>query len=193
MTIYAEGIAAVRAAYERALATGRRNMNAMSLATVNADGAPSVRTVLLKAVDERGVVFFTDSRSSKGQDLQAQPRASVCIYWEAIEEQVRVDGQIERLDAHSVQADFLARPRAGQVLICASTQSAPLTAMDHLKSDAATFDAEHPGDIPVPLHWAGYRLLPSYIETWKGSRDRFHQRVAYTKEDGAWIKRLLQP
>ena len=193
MNIYAEGMACVNAAYARALATGARNMNAMSLATVNASGAPSVRMVLLKAIDAQGLVFFTDARSRKGQDLQACPRASVCFYWEPIEEQVRVDGHVEQVEQRLVAEDFRTRPRAGQVLLWASAQSAPLAAFDDLRASAEHQQALQPEDIPVPPNWTGYRLIPSYIETWKGSRDRLHERVAYTQIDGEWRKQLLQP
>lgn len=192
-TIYQEGIAAVIAAYERALATGRRNMNAMSLATVAANGKPSIRTVLLKAIDEQGLVFFTDRRSRKGRDLQANPQASACFYWEPLEEQVRVDGCVERLDAPAVAADFNARPHAGQVLICASAQSNPLSSIDELRERAAALQESQPTQMPVPEHWAGYRLLPDYIETWQGRRDRFHERIAYAQTANGWKKQLLQP
>ncbi|MFT5444858.1 MAG: pyridoxamine 5'-phosphate oxidase [Gammaproteobacteria bacterium] len=192
-TSYKEGIATVIAAYERALATGRRNMNAMSLATVAANGRPSIRTVLLKAIDEQGLVFFTDSRSRKGQDLAAKPEASVCFYWEALEEQVRIDGYVERLDESAVAADFNARPRTGQVLICASAQSTPLSSVDELRARAATFEESQPTQIPMPVHWAGYRLVPDYIETWQGRRDRFHERVAFTHTQSGWEKQLLHP
>ncbi len=192
-TTDAEGMAAVIAAYKRALATGQRNMNAMSLATVGSNGAPSVRTVLLKQIDQRGLVFFTDLRSRKGQDLQANPQASVCVYWEPLEEQVRIDGQVERIDERAIAEDFAARPRAGQVLICASDQSAPLSCVEDLRASAAQLQQTHPKDLPVPAHWVGYRLLPNYIETWKGRRDRLHERIAFTKTGGDWVKQLLQP
>lgn len=191
--IYQEGIAAVIAAYERALATGRRNMNAMSLATVAANGRPSIRTVLLKAIDEQGLVFFTDKRSRKGQDLEANPEASVCFYWEPLEEQVRIDGHVRRLDASAAAADFDARPSTGQALICASEQSSPLSSIDELRERAAQLQTAQPTQVPVPEHWAGYRLIPDYIETWQGRRDRFHERAAYTQVADGWEKQLLQP
>ena len=191
--IYQEGIGAAIAAYQRALATGQRNMNAMSLATVAANGRPSIRTVLLKAIDEHGLVFFTDLRSRKGQDLQAWPEASVCFYWEALEEQIRIDGCVQRLDESAVAADFKARPRAGQVLICASAQSMPLSSIDELRERAATLEESQPTELPVPAHWCGYRLVPDYIETWQGRRDRFHERTAYAQTASGWQKQLLHP
>ncbi|MFT5175291.1 MAG: pyridoxamine 5'-phosphate oxidase [Gammaproteobacteria bacterium] len=193
MTIYQQGMAAVIDAYQRALATGQRNMNAMSLATVAANGAPSVRTVLLKAIDESGLVFFTDSRSRKGQDLQANRAASVCFYWEPLEEQVRIDGHVQQVDQRLVAADFSARPRAGQALIWASAQSTPLSSVEQLRAAAAQRHQQHEQDMPVPAHWVGYRLVPNYIETWKGSRDRLHQRIAYAQTDDGWEKQLLHP
>ena len=114
---YSQAIERIRDAIERASATGRRNMNAMSLATVDASGAPSVRHVLLKGIDEQGLRFFTDARSEKARNLAENPKASVCFYWEPIEEQARVDGTVVRLSDEEVAADFAARPRAGQVMI----------------------------------------------------------------------------
>ena len=193
MSAYEQGIAAIKAAFERALASGRRNMNAMSLATVDENGAPSVRTVLMKGVDEQGLTFFTDERSKKGRDLASQAIASVCFYWEPIEEQARIDGTIERLEDSLVAADFKGRPRAGQILIWASAQSQPLESAEALKEAVARCEAAYPDDVPVPPFWAGYRLRPTYIETWKGSRDRMHERIAYAQGAEDWEQRRLMP
>jgi pyridoxamine 5'-phosphate oxidase len=191
--IFQEGWSAVRAAYERALASGKRNMNAMSLATVDAAGAPSIRTVLLKTMDANGLLFFTDKRSRKGQNIEHDPRASICFYWEAIEEQVRVDGHVQALDEATIAQDFQARPRTDQILISTSVQSHPIDSMADLASAAADYDQTHPDELPVPPQWTGYRLVPHYIETWQGRRDRLHQRIAYTAADEGWAKRRLQP
>ncbi|NKC15060.1 MAG: pyridoxamine 5'-phosphate oxidase [Gammaproteobacteria bacterium] len=193
MPVYEEGMAAFGAAYERALATGKRNMNAMSLATVNKTGQPSARMVLLKRIDDSGLVFFTDERSRKARDLSECALASVCFYWEPIEEQARIDGTVERLDAAHAAADFLARPRAGQIMIWGSAQSQPLASVAALREAVAAQEAKQPAPAPVPPYWAGYKLRPRYIELWRGRRDRMHERVAYTAGGGGWSKQLLQP
>ncbi|MEM7406218.1 MAG: pyridoxamine 5'-phosphate oxidase [Pseudomonadota bacterium] len=193
MGVYQEAIGAIGDALDRARATGRRNMNAMSLATIAADGTPSVRTVLVKQIDQAGLVFFTDARSRKGRDLSVDPRASVCFYWEPLEEQARIDGVIEPVDPQDVERDFDARPRAGQVMIWASEQSAALKSETVLKEQIASVEARYPETLPVPDFWVGYRLVPHYIELWRGRRDRLHERVAYTLDDGEWARHALQP
>ena len=195
---YMEGINAVVAAHKRAQASGRRNMNAMTLATVNAEGQPSARTVLMKAIDTSGLIFFTDTRSRKGSDLAATRLASVCMYWEPIEEQVRIDGYVLPVSSDRVAADFAARPRAGQMLIWGSNQSQPLDSIATLRAAVEQHNNEHPDVTPTPPHWIGYRLIPTYIETWRGSRDRLHERVAYDSTEDTtgsvgWRKQLLQP
>lgn len=194
MSIYEEAIAGIVNSYERARASGRRNMNAMSLATVNADGLPSLRTVLFKVIDNRGLLFFTDQRSRKGQDLATNPRACACIYWEPIEEQVRLDGRVEQADPATIAEDFRGRPRAAQVLIHSSTQSATLPrGLTELRERASEKEAQLPEDVPVPAHWQGYWLVPDYIETWAGSRDRLHARTAYSYTVPDWSMVALQP
>ena len=193
MNIYEEAIQSISAAYQRALDTGQRNMNAMSLATVNSDGYPSIRTVLLKGLSEEGLLFFTDVRSRKGRDLAVCLHASVCMYWEPIEEQIRVDGRVERLTKDLTEADFLARPRQGQLLIANSHQSAALQSVDAFRTRIKAAEASTSESVPVPQYWAGYRLVPNYIETWQGRRDRIHERVAYEHIEGVWTKQLLEP
>ena len=194
MSIYEQAITGIVNSYERARASGRRNMNAMSLATVSADGLPSLRTVLFKVIDSRGLLFFTDQRSRKGQYLSANPRASACIYWEPIEEQVRFDGRIEKADPATVAEDFRGRPRAAQILIHSSTQSAALPrGLSELRKSASEKEAQLPKDIPVPAHWQGYWLAPDYIETWVGARDRLHARTAYAYAAPEWSMVALQP
>ena len=193
MSVYSEAIAEFKAAFERAGASGRRNMNAMSLATVNGAGAPSNRTVLLKDVDETGFVFFTDERSRKGRDLAESGLASACFYWEPIEEQARIDGHVEQLASDVAAADFLARPRAGQVMIWASAQSQPLASADALRAAVAEAEATQPDPAAIPPYWAAYRLRPTYIELWRGARDRMHERLAYTQGEPDWTRERLSP
>jgi len=193
MDVYAEAIATLNATLARAEDSGRRNMNAMTLATVNRTGRPSTRTVLLKSLDEEGLVFFTDRRSGKGQDLDAVPYASVCFYWEPIEAQARVDGRVVVLPRGRGEGDFSSRPRAGQVMIRASAQSQPLASKAALASAVASVEQDYPHEVPAPPFWSGYCLIPEFIELWFGSRDRMHERVAYAKSEEGWRKTLLQP
>ena len=171
---YLRAVARISDAIERASATGRRNMNAMSLATVDPSGAPSIRHVLLKSIDPAGLRFFTDARSEKARNLASDIRASVCFYWEPIEEQARVDG-------------------AGQVMITASAQSQPLDSLETLRRAAAHAESTLPDPAPCPEDWIGFRLVPRRIEHWKGSRDRIHTRTVCWLEKGEWQEALLQP
>ena len=190
---YRRAVERIGDAIARASATGRRNMNAMSLATVDPSGAPSVRHVLLKSIDRAGLRFFTDARSEKARDLSSNPRASVCFYWEPIEEQARVDGVVEPLDKTEVAADFATRPRAGQVMITASAQSQPLDSLETLRRAAAYAESILPDPAPCPEEWVGFRLVPRRIEHWAGSRDRIHTRTVCWLEKGEWHEALLQP
>jgi len=191
--VYEEGVQALVDAFERAAASGRRNHDAMTLATLDANGAPSVRTVLARAVDRDGVVFYTDSRSRKGQALAADARAAVCWYWESIEEQASVEGTVELLGDATVEADFARRPAGGQALICASGQSSVLDSEGALRERMA--EAQPPDASPIerPAHWIGYRLVPRRIELWAGRRDRVHVRTAYREVDGSWRVERLSP
>lgn len=193
MDVYAEAIAALNATLARAEGSGRRNMNAMTLATVNRAGRPSTRTVLLKGLDAKGLVFFTDRRSGKGQDLAAVPYASASFYWEPIEAQARIDGRVVMLPQERAERDFSARPRAGQVMIRACAQSQPLKNKAALASAVASVEQDYPHEVPTPDFWSGYCLVPDFIEFWFGSRDRMHERVAYSQSPEGWNKTLLQP
>ena len=186
-------LARLRDALERARATGRRNVDAMSLATVGPTGAPTLRHVLLRSIDDEGLCFFTDARSEKAQNLATNPHASVCFYWEPIEEQARIDGVAERLPAAEVAADFATRPRAGQVMISVSAQSRPLASVEGLREDATQAEATLPDPVPCPADWIGFRLIPSRIEHWQGSRDRVHRRTVWWREADAWREALLHP
>ncbi len=191
--VFDRAVARLREALERATATGRRNMNAMSLATVGPEGTPSLRHVLVKSIDRTGLCFFTDARSEKARDLANDPRASACFYWEPIEEQARVDGTVQRLSAAEVAADFATRPRAAQVLICVSAQSEPLESVESLRAAATRAEATMPDPVPCPPEWIGFRLEPTRIEHWKGSRDRIHTRTVCRLEQGQWREILLHP
>ncbi len=166
----------------------------MALATADADGRPSVRFVLMRGFDARGVVFYTNIRSRKGNELAANPRAAVCFYWEVLEQQVRIEGRVEAATDEEADAYWNSRPRESRLGAWASQQSQTLDSRELLLEQVARFDAMHPGDtIPRPEFWRGYRLLPERIEFWHGQPARLHERDVYDRGPGGWTHRLLQP
>lgn len=170
--------------------------NAMTLATASGDGVPSARIVLLKAVDERGFVFFTNRESHKGRDLDANPRAALVFHWELLERQVRVSGDVEHVDAQETEEYFATRPPGSRRGAWASAQSRPIADRAALEAAEAEVGRRFPDDdaIPVPPFWGGYRVVPQAVEFWQGRRDRLHDRVRYGREtDGSWTVERLQP
>ena len=180
--------------FDAAVAAGVPEPNAMSLATVDTAGQPSVRIVLLKGVSDGDFVFFTDYRSRKGRDLDANPRAALCFHWHALERQVRVRGQVRRLEAAASAAYYRSRPRGSQLGAWVSVQSTPIPDRDVLVADIERRRAEFgEGEIPLPPHWGGYRLTPADIEFWQGRPDRLHDRFLYTRTESAWDCVRLSP
>lgn len=171
---------------------GVREPLAAALATVSADGRPSNRVLLLKAVEDDGVLFYGQHDSRKGRDLAAVPFASVVLYWRETIQQLRIDGRVERLDDQASDELFASRLRAAQAAAAASTQSRPL---DDDAALRARFDAAVAGDdpIPRPAGWGGYLLVPETIEFWHGSRDRLHRRLRYARRPSGWSSERLQP
>ncbi len=166
----------------------------MALATADADSRPAVRMVLMRGFDERGVVFYTNIRSRKGNDLAANPRAAVCFYWEGLEEQVRIEGRVEPAGDEEADAYWARRPRESRLGAWASRQSQTLDSRDTLEALVAQFDARYPHeDIPRPDFWRGYRLIPERIEFWHGQPARLHERDVYERTAGGWVHRLLFP
>jgi pyridoxamine 5'-phosphate oxidase len=168
--------------------------NTMTLATVDARGYPSARIVLIKGVDERGFVFFTNYESRKGQDLAANPHASLLFYWIELERQVRIEGTVEKTSAQESDAYFNSRPLGSRLGAWASDQSRPIESRALLEAREKSFAerfGEHP---PRPPHWGGYRLVPDTIEFWQGRPSRLHDRILYTRQSaGGWRISRLSP
>ncbi|CAN5368218.1 pyridoxamine 5'-phosphate oxidase [soil metagenome] len=169
--------------------------NAMVLGTIDADGMPSSRTVLLRGVTNLGFEFFTNYDSRKGQALAAHPVATAVFPWYAQQRQIIVTGTVERLDTQASDEYFVARPRASQIATVASHQSQPASSREQLERRIDELNGEYPEGttVPRPEHWGGFRLIPQRIEFWKGRRSRLHDRFVYTQADGAWQITRLQP
>ena len=181
-------------AFARAKQTEPHDPTAMSLATATPDGVPSVRMVLLKGVDPRGFVFYTNRDSRKGVELKANGRAALCLYWPALGEQVRVEGTVERTGDDESDAYFASRPRDSQLGAWASRQSRPLAAHDLLLERFADLQADYQDrDIPRPRWWGGYRVVPERIEFWTSGPHRLHKRELYTRDGDGWRVELLNP
>ena len=169
---------------------------AVALATATGSGQPSVRMVLLKGVDERGFVFYTNYGSRKARELDSNPRASLVAFWPQAQNQVRVEGRVDRLSEEESDAYFASRPRGSQLAALASKQSEPLESRSALMSRYLKLQWQHGEDqIPRPAFWGGYRLVPERIEFWSNRTYRLHDRIAYERdaEGGAWRKTRLHP
>jgi len=169
--------------------------NAMTLATVAEDGGVSSRVVLLKELDQRGFVFFTNYQSRKGREIAADAHVALTFVWLELERQVRVRGVAKKLSRAASQAYFAQRPRRSQIAAWASAQSTPLASREQLEAAYAACETRFgTGTIPCPPYWGGYRVVPQEIEFWQGRRDRLHDRFVYTRGRGSrWIITRLAP
>jgi pyridoxamine 5'-phosphate oxidase len=167
---------------------------AMTLATATPDGRPSARMVLLKQVDHDGFVFFTNYRSAKAEQLDANPYAALVFYWAQLDRQVRVEGRVVRTSAQESQDYFKTRPRESQIGAWASAQSQPISGRAALEQRAQELEALYcDREIDCPEHWGGYRLTPDRIEFWKSRIGRLHDRILYQRDGGGWTITRLAP
>jgi pyridoxamine 5'-phosphate oxidase len=181
--------------FEQAQAADLRMPEAAALATASADGAPSVRMVLVKRFDDRGFAFFSNYTSRKGRELAANPRAALAFYWDPLGRQVRIEGKVEQLSAEE-SADYVrSRPRGSQVSALASPQSAVIDSRELLERRVGELEQRYEqGELPLPTSWGGYRLVPESIEFWQQRHDRLHDRLRYRRgDDGDWLIERLAP
>lgn len=169
--------------------------NAMTLATVGENGRPKARIVLLKQVDDQGFVFFTNYDSQKGQDLQANPFASLVFFWDVIQRQVRIEGRVEKIAQADSEAYFQSRPKGSQIGAIASPQSQVISSREVLQEKVAQLEKDFADEekLPRPDNWGGYRLIPDRVEFWQGRSSRLHDRIRYRLEEGSWLRERLAP
>ncbi|RYY95534.1 MAG: pyridoxamine 5'-phosphate oxidase [Comamonadaceae bacterium] len=190
----ADPLAQFRRWFDEALAARLPEPNAMTLATVGGDLRPSTRIVLVKGIEPRGLVWFTNRQSRKGRELAGNPYAALQFHWVELERVVRIEGTVEEVDPAQSDAYFRSRPLGSRIGAWASPQSEVIESREVLEAAAQRFAAELGDDPPRPPHWGGYRLVPQAWEFWQGRRSRLHDRLHYRLEDdGRWLRERLAP
>jgi pyridoxamine 5'-phosphate oxidase len=190
----ADPLATVRAWIDEAAAAGVEEPTAAALATADASGAPSLRFVLLRGIDEQGARFYTNYESRKASELEANPRAALALYWQVLHRQVRLEGPVERLAPDESDAYFASRDRDSRIGAWASRQSRELASREQLDAQVAEVQARFAGaDVPRPEFWGGYRLTPEVVELWIGRPNRLHDREQWRRTGGGWEMRRLSP
>jgi pyridoxamine 5'-phosphate oxidase len=180
--------------FKQAQDAGVRAPEAAALATASAAGAPSVRMVLVKQVDDDGLVFFSNYESRKGGELAANPRAALLFHWDPLGRQIRVEGDVRRISPEESAAYVRSRPRLSQLSALASPQSQPIPDREWLGRRVSELAARHAGgELPLPGTWGGFRLVPETYEFWQHREDRLHDRLRYRRDDGGWQLERLAP
>ena len=182
--------------FDEAVAAKVHEPNAMCLATASADAYPSARMVLLKGVDARGFVFYTDYRSRKGGELSQNPHAALCFFWPELERQVRITGAVQRVSREESAAYFSTRPLPSRLGAWTSRQSSEIESRAVLETELEQVEARFRdvhGDVPLPEHWGGFRIVPEEIEFWQGRASRLHDRIRFRREAGSWVMARLSP
>jgi pyridoxamine 5'-phosphate oxidase len=183
----------VQAWYELARAEGVPEPEAAALATSTPDGRPSVRMVLIRGIDARGVCFYTNRESRKGGELAANPYAAIAIHWYALQRQIRLEGPVELLSDEESDAYFASRPYGSRLSAWASRQSSVLPDYETLEQAVVEYGARYPSEVPRPPYWGGYLLRPDAVEFWQGRPNRLHDRMLYVREGERWRAERLAP
>lgn len=187
-------VAQFRAWFEQALASDLTEPYAVTVATADADGLPSARTVLLRGYTGEGFVFYTNYDSGKGRDLAQNPQAALLFHWPNLERQVRLAGRVERVSSGESDAYFAKRPRASQLAAHASgEQSAPIENREVLEARFRDLERQYSAEVPRPENWGGYRVVPAMFEFWQGRKGRLHDRFVYTRQGEGWSTERLTP
>ena len=181
--------------FDQACSANLPEPNAMTIATVDSEGKPSARVVLLKNYDEKGFVFYTNYNSRKGQELAANPYASIVFWWAQLERQVRITGSVEKISAHESDEYFHSRPLESRLGAWTSNQSEIISSREVLEQRLQELQVKYQdSNIPRPPHWGGFRVIPAEIEFWQGRSSRLHDRLLYTQcEDDSWKIQRLSP
>jgi len=192
--LYGEALERFQEVWARARERVPGEPDAMTLATAGAGGRPSARTVLLKQADERGFVFYTNLTSRKGRQLEQNPRAALCFFWQPLREQVLVEGHVQPVAESEADAYWAGRPRQSQLGAWASEQSRALGSREELEQRLHEYERRYrDSEVPRPPHWSGLRVVPDMLEFWVSRPGRLHDRVRYSRADGRWQRSLVNP
>jgi len=181
--------------FDEAIESVIKDANAMTLATVDTNGQPSTRIVLLKGAENDGFIFYTNYNSKKGSDIASNPLVSLCFFWPELERQIRINGKCEKISKSESEKYFRSRPYESQIGAWASSQSKPINSRQDLQAEFELLCARYPemDTVPYPEHWGGFRVIPDYFEFWQGRASRLHDRYCYELAENGWTASRLSP